>query len=243
MARTGNATVDRESKELRFLLSEGGTTGMEIFADRCEESEDSLMNIIGRMIRLYVEGLTYVRMTKRTQADDERSKEIAAELDELQLTFGELDRTGRIEAPDIAFYSTPFGPYFLRLNCTATDLCNHPNWMTDEPIRHVALRRFKPDSEGKMILRNYRMGVMYSVHLEVARGYIRYGASNGMAGVPLARDVADCIKELLGCSLYRVEIGAFQDRLNLVKSAFLMNRSIPKGCKLIISGTEVATHG
>lgn len=198
-----------------------GDTGMLIAANGLDENGTEENAALARLLRLYVEIQTNVRMSlpiSPATADEFKALNSKFNPTETYLAYGSA-------------YHDQLGPFYTRLAADIQLIADHMNLLEEQPVRKLELQNVVlTDDNLAFILRNHRME--YMTHLTIR---FRYGQRR------LSAEAARAIVNFKGSSMMRVDIAGIDDPLNLIKVMFKANRTVRKGCELFIRGKHVTT--
>lgn len=208
-------------RDMLPLLSTEGDMGFLIAADEFESSNDDQNVRFARLLRLYVDIGTYVRMSEKIPTN------MADEFKAINDTFENESRT-YINGFYGASYTKQLGPFFLQLTAQQTDLAANLSWLERQPIRELDLHDMRPGNDLTMIFRNHRFQSLKRVTI---RPDYRMRDVAGLAA---------CMRDMTAHSLVSLTFQwGVNDRLGLMKAAFAGNKSIPKGAELFMQQTRV----
>ncbi len=201
-------------EQSRYTLATEGDLAFLIAADSFDDSNDPENVRFGQLLRRYIEIQTYVRM----------SQPIPVEMAD---SFKKLNDSFTVVNPEYR-YSEQFGPFFLRLSTSQTNLVANLNWLVEQPIRELVMTDMRTGGDLNLIFRNHRFQSLKRVTL---RPDYRMRDVAGVAGA---------IRQMTAYSLLSLSIEyGLNDRLGLIKSAFASNRTIPKGAELFLQRNRV----
>lgn len=207
----------------RTVLAEGGQMTALVFADRLDDEGTEECGRVARLLRLYYEIQTYVRMSQPVPS------EWADEFMSLSASFQTQPHRW---IGDNSRFHDPLGPFYTGFTTTQSELDANMDWLSLEPIRYLQIDHAEGTPVLESILSNYRM---QTVERLVING--RWGGRNNDYTC-LQRG----LKKLTAPNLKQINVrGRMNDRLNLARVGFMANRTLPAKCILQIDGRALAT--
>ena len=204
---------DQLISQFRHSLACEGDNGMAVAADAFTESDDSRANRFGELLRKYIEIQTFVRMSSAPPAA------LVESYNTLNNSFG----TPAEFKDGSATYTKPFGPYYTALKISQQSLVSNWDRLTDQPVRELEVTGVSFNDDLAMILRNYRMEVMYQLTLRMFSYRTEHAAQ-----------VGEYIKKLKAPMLIRLSIHYVEDPKGLIKLGF-QTSGVRKGAELWVS--------
>ena len=148
---------------------------------------------------------------------------LAKRFQELQAEFNTPPEK-KLDGQYAVKYTSPLGPYYLKLTAPQGSLANNLNWLSTEPVRDLTILQLRPtDPDLALILRNYRMESMFRLELQFGFGRQNAAMFDGLA---------QAIKGLKAPMLQQLTLGNVTDPKRHLQLFFNMAPGIPKGCEL-----------
>lgn len=211
--------------EWRTALAEGGQTAAMIFADHCNDLDTEESNRLASLIRRYYDIQSYVRMSLPIPP------EMVDDFQSLNASFSPEPRRYLEESTNNWFFD-PLGPMYMAFECTYPDLKRNMDWLSQEPVRRVMMRACQTDDDFESVIGNYRMQTVEELNLS-------FRVYRGIVSIPV---VVAAIRRMNAPNLKLLALHWVRnDRLNLVKTAFATNATIPAKAVLMMDGRPVVS--